>query len=72
MSCRDFILIYFIKYLVEGVELWLFNYNKREILYDDKNNQSFKKDWFIKRNFKNFKIKLLSILVYLSLTIKLS
>jgi hypothetical protein len=34
-------------------------------------NQSFKKDWFIKKGFKDLKVKLLSIPVYLSLTIKL-
>ena len=71
MSCRDLILTYFIKHLAEGVKLWLFNHSKREISYDDESNQSFKKDWFIKRGFKDFKVKLLSIPVCLSLTIKL-
>jgi hypothetical protein len=72
MNGRDLILTCFIKYLAESMKFWPFNHNKREISYDDKNNQNFKKDWFIKKGFKNLKIKLLSIPVYFSLTIKLS
>jgi len=71
MSGRDLIFICFIKYLAEGVKLWPFNYSKRKVSYDDKSNQSFKKNWFIKRDFKNLKIELFSIPVCLNLTIKL-
>jgi hypothetical protein len=38
MSCRDFIFTCFIKYLIKNVKLWPFNYNKREVSYDDESN----------------------------------
>ena len=72
MSYRDLILTCFVKHLAEDVELWPFNYSKQKVSYDDESNQNFKKDWFIKKSFKDLKVKLLSIPVCLSLTIKLS
>ena len=71
MSCRDLVLTCFVKHLVKGVKLWPFNHNKRKVSYDDKSNQNFKKDWFIKKGFKDLKVKFLSIPVCFSLTIKL-
>jgi hypothetical protein len=34
----DLVFRCFIKNLTKGVELWLFNYTKQEVLYDNKGN----------------------------------
>ena len=53
------------------MKLRLFNYSKGEVLYNNKKNQSFGKDYYIKKGFKNFSIKFFGFIIYLILIIKL-
>ena len=58
--------------LAKGIEFWPFNESKRQISYNNEGNQSFNKDRYIKRDYKDLKIELLSVAICLSLAIKLS
>jgi hypothetical protein len=58
-----------IKHLAKGMKFWLFNESVREISYDDKRNQNFSNNYYIKTGFKNLYIKFLSFPKYLNFVV---
>jgi hypothetical protein len=71
VRCCNLALTCSVEHLVEGVELRPFNYSKGEVLYNNKRNQSFSNNCYIKIGFKDLNVKVLSVPTCFSLAIKL-